>query len=175
MSTIKVMVDNWLLQDGSVRPLSIGDKVRLSLAFDEKISNSKDPRSSQITAEAIPFDGVRLADPSQSYRICLRFPSWEANWSAPRPVAGEVSLTGVFYADDSQQCSPVMGTVRRIQAVDGTLKFENNDWVYDSTAPVHLHDMPSTGLFFNEFFSDSAPEIGETRLNRMGVLIDLQI
>ena len=172
--TIKVMIDDWLMADGTVKPPAIHEQIRLPLLFVESNGVDGDPRVSWIDAVASRTSKAGIATANgRKYATRLHSQQWEAYWLAPEPLEGNIFLAGMFYVDDSRQCTPVTGEVMSVAIASRTLRYMDGEWVASTTSAVTLEEVQAADVHFNEDFDEFPPKAGSTRLSRVGVLVEL--
>lgn len=175
---LTVMVEGWLIEDGSVRPPAVGQPLSISLEFFRRPEPSSDQRIRSIRAVAHPtLDHQPLRHPGGhlQWETVLRGDGWSAAWRADRPAVGPVAEDGVFYVDHAGRTDPVRGLVTRVRNQFGTMVFTDQGWRHSATDPVELEDVDTSPRWFDGFFDEHRPQPGDTRRHHSGVVIDLDL
>ncbi|NIL74349.1 hypothetical protein [Rhodococcus sp. B10] len=175
---LTVMVDGWLIEDGSVRPPAVGEPLAISLEFFRCAEPVTDPRLGSIRAVAHPTldrEPLRHPDGHLQWETVLRGDGWSAAWRADRPVVGQIAENGSFFVDHAGRTEPVRGLVTRVRNVFGTLVYGDQGWIHCTADTLELEDIETSPRWFDNVPGDRDPEPGDSRRHHMGVVIDLDL
>lgn len=121
--TLPVEIATWMIEDDWFPVPDLGDTIELPLHFSE-VSESSEVSEDVVTLDAwADEDGSRPGGVDRGagprWPTFLRGDGWTAEWSAPRPVAGHIRVTGSLrYEPDifgTGRFPPTRGAVRRIR------------------------------------------------------------
>ena len=171
---VPVSVDSWQIEC-CLEPFSIGELVTWGLLFDEapsatSSSPSNDVSDIEAAASATSLDAVE----GYPYPVSLTRGGLRLFWAAPRPVHGQVHLTGTIREDhhvDLPTGHPrTAGTVRRIRVVTRDHRqADSGTWVPTSDPPRY-RDVSTCPRRFSWPDHDTPVLALQT-----GVLVDLDV
>ncbi|MPQ97110.1 hypothetical protein GB931_04045 [Modestobacter sp. I12A-02628] len=188
-----MLVSATAIEDGQVRPPRVGAVVRLRLGFRESRYDEPDATVSTVRvraetrSEPPQLPGRRSGTTGQPHwPTRLYGDAWQATWSAPRPVVGEVELRGTVVADlmTGGTVQPTRGRVTRVQVVDEALDCREPGDTRTVPALQRLREVEQAPRWFHRGvpWRDPARSSGwqpvdhaEPRTEETGVLVHLDL
>lgn len=134
-----IMVSSLAIEDGQTPPPARGEVGCYPLLFREVDSGEPGTGVTSFQARAEPlYDGSPLGTvhhrgggsrEETTWPTVLHGDGWSASWSAPRPVIGQVRLSGVLLNDLAVGVhAGVRGRVTRVQVVTETIDPDQRTW-----------------------------------------------
>ncbi|MDN5759132.1 MAG: hypothetical protein L0H59_11465, partial [Tomitella sp.] len=124
--TMNVMVEDLIIEDGAVRPPTVGAVVVLPLKFIETDGVAEPATTAKAWLDPHPSGPQRLGTGTAdqwAWTGLLRGDGWTAAWTGWRPRTGHVELTGKFCSIlDGQSSGEVRGRVTRVQIVSERMR-----------------------------------------------------
>jgi len=177
--SLTVMVDGWIIEDGSLAVPVVGQTLSVHLEFRRASSSgTADPRVSAHRAVAQPTPS-REPGTDHSGRLwwqtMLRGDGWSAAWRADRPMIGHVEVTGIFYADYERVADEVRGMVTRVRVVTVGYTLGDRGFEPIPDGAARYTEVDTAPRWFDRGYESGTPEPGRSYDHQVGVLVDLDL
>lgn len=177
--SLAVMVDGWIIEDGSLAVPVVGQTLSVHLEFRRTPSRgSTDPRVSTQRAVAQPTPSREPGTDHLGrlwWQTMLRGDGWSAAWRADRPMIGHVELAGTLYADYERLADEVRGMVNGVRVVTVPYTIGTRGWEPVPDGAARYIEVDKAPRWFDRAHESATPRPGHPHDHQIGVLVDLDL
>jgi hypothetical protein len=173
--TLTILIDEIAISDGQIDPPDVGSVISFPLLFTETAASAPDAVTVRGNLEPAQHGPAQRRDGWQ-WSGLLRGDGWTATWHGPRPMTGQVEVTGQFVGVMGIDATGwVRGRVTSVQVV--TMFWERVD-TRERWAPVlgrrEYRTVDRSPRFFSDdrLFNDNPPALSR---DEIGALITLDL
>lgn len=178
---LTVVVADWVIEDGSIVPPTVGDTVSVALQFHRYTPDPADPRTCTVRAWAQPLKAgappIVDSDGRWWWTMMLRGDGWSAVCRSERPLIEHVEVTGMFFAYTERGSGTARGLVRRVQLMTGETTYDphTRSWAAVADEDIRYTDIDASPRWF-ERPDPPDPAHADHRVERqLGVMIELDL
>ncbi|UTM40131.1 hypothetical protein MX572_26145 (plasmid) [Rhodococcus pyridinivorans] len=178
---LTVVVADWVIEDGSIVPPTVGDTVSVALQFRRYAPDPADPRICTVRAFAQPLEAdappIVDRDGRWWWTMMLRGDGWSAVWWTQRPLIDHVEVTGVFFANTELGSGTARGLVRRVQLMTGETTYDphTRSWAAVADEDIRYTDIDASPRWFGRPDPPDPAPAGHGVERQLGVLIELDL
>ncbi|MBT0567347.1 hypothetical protein [Williamsia sp. CHRR-6] len=176
---LSIFLDELLIADGCLRPPSVGEVIELPLAL--RNNAITDFPATDHHGRLEPDPDVRVGIDGPEWTGLLTGDGWSARWSGPRPMIGDVTVSGVLTCFHGDGSGRVRGRITRMHmvrqsmlGVPGAPPFPVR-WGLDGRPYLAEETNSAPRHFDRSVIHDRQPELGETTTIGIGLILDLDL